>query len=291
MKNKKFVATVLGICFLHLMIFVIIPMVGSLGIGFFDFNPLSHENKFVGLDNFVKMASDQTFFRTLGNTLIFVTITVVLNICLSLLIAQAITRFKSNKTRSFFRVVFFMPCVAPLVAAALIWKSSLLPTKSGLVNLVLTSLNLEAVPWLSDPTAIMIALVVFTLWADIGYNIIIFSAGMDAIPNEFYEAAKLDGASEWKRFTRITLPLLSRTFAFVSVMTVISHFQMFAQFYVMIIRNMQLISSVLMNYIYRVAFEGAKDIGYAASISLVLFIIIFIITMIQRRLGKNDWEY
>ena len=179
-----------------------------------------------------------------------------------------------------------MPCVAPLVASAVVW-GNILGTKRGLINLYLDT----SIGWLSDPKFVMISLVLFTLWADIGYNIILFSAGIDGIPGEFYEAAALDGASGWKQFTKITIPLLSRTFMFVSIMTVISYFQMFAQFQVMLQKGgPQQSGNVLTYYIYKVGFEQ-KDMGYASAIAMVLFFIIFVISLIQNRLNKSEWEY
>lgn len=137
----------------------------------------------------------------------------------------------------------------------------------------------------------MWSIVIFTLWVDIGYNIILFSAGIDAIPTMYYEAAEIDGASGWHKFRYITLPLLGRTFTFVSIMTLISHFQMFAQFSVMVLKSgPQNSGLVLTSYIYKMAFE-IKDMGYASAISVVLFAIVFVIAIVQQRMNKVDWEY
>ena len=286
MRNRKFIITVLLPTFIWVIVFSFVPIIGAFIISGFDYNPLNATNKFIGFDNFIKLFSDAAFLKSLNNTLTFVFFAVVINLILSLLIAQGIAKMKSNKTRSFFRVVFFMPCVAPLVASAAV-LGNIFATKRGLINLYLGT----SIGWLSDPKVVMITMIIVTLWADIGYNIILFSAGIDGIPNEFYEAAALDGASGWKKFTKITLPLLSRTFAFVSAMTVISYFQMFAQFQVMLLRGgPQNSGSVLTYYIYRIGFEQ-RDMGYASAVSLVLFLIIMIITMIQNRINKTEWEY
>ena len=193
------------------MIFMIGPIIGGLAISFFDYNPLRSDNHFVGLDNFVRLVQDPVFWKATKNTLFFVVITVALNIVISLGIAQLISMFKSNKTRSLFRMIFFLPCVAPLVASSVVWAKSILPTTNGLANMALRTLGLAEVNWLGNPDVLMWSIIVFSIWADIGYNIILFTAGIDGIPGEFYEAADLDGASGWQKFRHITLPLLKRT--------------------------------------------------------------------------------
>ncbi len=291
MKNHKFVWMVLVPVFLHMAIFIIGPILGGFGIALMDYNPLRSVNSFVGLSNFHRLLSDMLFYKALGNTLGFVGVTVCLNLLLSLVIAQFISIFRSNKVRSFFRMIFFLPCVAPLVAASVVWSRSIFPTNNGLANMILKLLQLPSINWLGNPNIVMYSIILFTLWVDIGYNIILFSAGMDAIPKEFYEASKIDGASSWHQFRHITLPLLGRTFMFVTIMTFISHFQMFAQFSVMVPKaGPQNSALVLTHYIYKMAFEY-KDMGYASAISMVLFVIILVITLIQQRLQKVDWEY
>jgi len=286
MKNRGFIATILVPAFVWVIVFTFIPIVGAFIISFFDYNPLRDKNPFVGLANFTRLFKDANFIKSFNNTIVFVFFAVIINLILSLLIAQAIAKMKSNKTRSFFRVVFFMPCVAPLVASATV-LGNIFSTKRGLINLYLgTSIN-----WLGDPKFVMLTMIIVTLWADIGYNIILLSAGIDGIPGEFYEAAALDGASEWQKFIKVTIPLLSRTFGFVASMTVISYFQMFAQFQTMLIRGGPMNSgSVLTYYIYRLGFEQ-KDMGYASAVSLVLFAVIMLITMIQNHFTKTEWEY
>ena len=162
---------------------------------------------------------------------------------------------------------------------------------TGFLNMVLNSVGLKSVNWLGDPKVIMISLIIYTLWVDIGYNIILFSAGIDGIPAYVYEAADLDGASEWRKFRKVTLPLLGRSFQFVIVQTLISHFQMFAQFSVLILKDgPQNSGLVLSRYIYKTAFEY-KDMGYASAISMVLFIIIMILSLIEHKRSAVDWEY
>lgn len=291
MKNKKFIYFVLIPIFLHMLIFIVGPIIAGFGISMMDYNPLRSVNNFVGLDNFKQLINDPVLMRALSNTLVFVGVTVVLNIAFSLMIAQLVSIFKSNKIRGFFRMAFFLPCVAPLVASSVVWARSIYPTATGLANMMLKTIGLNPVNWLGDPNVLMWSIIVFTIWVDIGYNIILFSAGIDGIPANFYEAAEMDGASAWHKFRFITLPLLGRTMTFVIIMTLISHFQMFAQFSVMVLKSgPQNSGLVLTSYVYKMAFE-LKNMGYASAIAVLLFAIIFIITIIQQKIQKVDWDY
>lgn len=291
MKNKKFILIVLIPIFIHMILFNVGPIIAGFGISMMDYNPLRDTNTFVGFSNFKHLLSDPVLLKALINTLVFVSFTVTLNIAFSLMIAQLVSMFKSNKIRSFFRMAFFLPCVAPLVASSVVWSRSIYPTATGLANMILKFIGVNPVNWLGDPNILMWSIIVFTIWVDIGYNIILFSAGIDAIPTNFYEAAEMDGASAWHKFRHITLPLLGRTMTFVIIMTLISHFQMFAQFSVMVLKSgPQNSGLVLTSYIYKMAFE-LKDMGYASAIAVLLFIIIFIITIVQQKIQKVDWDY
>ena len=291
MKNKKFVGTVMVPAMLHMFVFIVIPIVIGLVISFFNYNPLSSDNKFIRLENFVRLVQDADFRKALLNTLLFVLITVTLNIGIALVVAQMISWFKSNKVRSFFRMVFFLPCIAPMVATSVVFARSIFPTTTGFLNVALNKIGIDSINWLGDPKVVMISLIIYTIWVDVGYNVILFSAGIDGIPSYVYEAADLDGASEWVKFRKITWPLLGRSFQFVIVQTLISHFQMFAQFAVLILKDgPQNSGLVLSRYIYKMAFEY-KDMGYASAVSLVLFVIIMTLSLIEQKKSAVDWEY
>ena len=283
MKNKKFVGTVMVPAMLHMFVFIVIPIVIGLVISFFNYNPLSSDNKIIGLENFVRLVQDADFRKAL--------ITVTLNIGIALVVAQMISWFKSNKVRSFFRMVFFLPCIAPMVATSVVFARSIFPTTTGFLNVALNKIGIDSINWLGDPKVVMISLIIYTIWVDVGYNVILFSAGIDGIPSYVYEAADLDGASEWVKFRKITWPLLGRSFQFVIVQTLISHFQMFAQFAVLILKDgPQNSGLVLSRYIYKMAFEY-KDMGYASAVSLVLFVIIMTLSLIEQKKSAVDWEY
>jgi len=292
MKNNKFVFAVLAPVFILVVTFQVIPIFLGLGISFFDYSPLNAANNFIGVSNFVKLVKDPLFYLSLGHTLYFVIACTVINLVLTLVIAQIISAFKRNGVRSFFRVIFFLPCVASLSATGFVW-SKLFDKRYGFINVILTKLfDMAPRAWLGEAGTVLPAIVIFSLWADIGYNIVLFCAGIDGIPQDFYEAAIIDGAGPVARFFKITLPLLARTTCFVTAMTLIFFFQSFAQFVVMTWQygGQNNIGLVLSLYVYRVAFR-VKDMGYASTLSLGLFLLIMVFTIISQKLNKVDWGY
>jgi len=289
--NKKFILSTIIPAFIEVAIFMVIPIIGTFVISFMDYSPLRDTNFFTGISNYAKLFTDGDFLIATKNTLVFTFVAVAINIVISLAIATFISQLKSNKTRSFFRMMSFLPCIAPMVASSVVWLRTVFPQKTGLLNAIITSLGFPAINFTGDAQYLMMSVIIFTLWADLGYNIILFCAGIDGIPTDIYEAAKIDGVSRWKQFTKITLPLLGRTMAFVTLMTLISYFQMFAQFEVLAVKGgPQQSGLVLTSYIYKTAFVY-KEMGYAAAISVALFIIIVIVSIVQKRLNKVDWEY
>jgi len=291
LKNNKFVFAVLFPIFVLVIIFLILPLIYGLGISFFEYNPLRQKNPFVGLSNYVKLFRDDVFVKATINTLFFVFVTVPINIVFTLTLAKFINTLHSNKFRSFFRTLYFLPCVAPMVVAATVWGGNIFSTRYGILNTILSSMGMQRVNFIGDARLVMYCLIVFTVWVDFGYNTVLFSAGLDAIPAQFEEAGKIDGAGPFQRFIYITFPLLRRTFVFVTIMTIISHFQMFVQFMVLAQRGgPNNASTVLTFYVYKLAFIN-KDMGYASAVAFVLFVIIMIVTLIQRRLNRIDWGY
>ena len=266
--SRRFLLLVLVPCFVEVFVFLVLPIIGTFLISFMEYNPLRNENAFVGISNYTQMLHDQSFFKAMGNTLVFTFCAVAVNIVLALAMAVAISQFESNRTRSFFRMMVFLPCIAPMVASAVVWLRSLYEPRGGMFNVI-----------------------IFTLWADIGYNEILFSAGIDGIPGNLYESAKLDGAGRWQLFRNITLPLLGRTTTFILLMTLTSYFQMFAQFQIFAPKEGPQQSGLVMTgYIYKQAFV-VKEMGYAAAISMALFAVILVVSAVQQRINRVDWEY
>ena len=288
-REQKFIILSLSPIMILFLIFSLIPIIWGLVLSFYQYNPLQADSPFIGLQNFKDMIQDDTFIKTFWNTFEFVIIAVPVNIVLTLLIAIGINNIRSDKFRGVFRTVYFLPCIAPLAGTAVVW-STMFNGDSGLFNLILNSFNLPGVDWLTDPQLALYSIILVTLWADMGFNIVIFMAGIDSIPKMFYEAADLDGANQWQKFKSITLPLLSRTSLFITIMTCLSYFQMFPQFQILTNGEPQNETRVLALDIYDHAFTY-MNMGYASAIATVLFLIILIITIIQLWLGKSKWEY
>ena len=291
MKNNRFVACVLIPAFLFLGTFSIAPLFYGLGISLFDYNPLNEVNKFVGLENYRYMFRDPLFWGAAKHTVVFVAIATALNITITLLLAQLISTLPSNKLRGAFRTILFLPCIAPLVGSALVWRTGILNTRGGVLNMVLGWFGVAPVNWLGNAEAVWPAIIIFTLWAGIGYNVVLLSAGIDGIPSDFSEAAMIDGANAVQRFFFITLPLLGRTLAYVLMMTLIGFFQAFVQFNVLAQGGgPNHASEVLSLYVYNQGFIN-RDMGYASAVAFALFVLIFVVTMVQRRLNRVDWGY
>ena len=291
MKNNRFVLLVLVPALGLLTLFIVIPIIGSFYFSLFDYNPLRDSNPFLAFDNYKRLLNDDAYLISLRNSIVFVLVTVTINIMLTLILANFISGIKHKWVRNLILVAIFMACIAPIANSAVVWSRGIYAARGGLINMAIQALGGEPINWIGNPKVLMKALIIFTIWADIGYNTILFTAGMDGIPRDFYEAAEIDGANPLYVFVKITLPLLGRVFAFVSIMTLISHFQMFAQFEI-IARNggPSRAGQVLTTYIYYTGFR-AKDMGYASAISVTLFFLILIITLVQRRINRVNWEY
>lgn len=292
MKNRRFVFLVLIPGMGLILLFCIIPLLYGLGISFFDYSVYHVKNDFIGFENYVKLIEHgDVMKKVIKNTFQFSLIAVVGNFAISLLIAQAIVNLKSNALKTIFRIVFFLPCVAPSVGTAMVWKSGLLATEDGVFNRILEYFGVNVQNWLGSTTLLLNAIIIFTLWADIGFNIVLFSVGLEGIPGEMVEAARVDGAGEIRTFFKIKLPLMVRTFSFVLVTTVISYFQAFTQFKVLSkTGGANYSSTVLSYYIYMESFKN-NNMAYASAVAMVSFVLILLITLVQLRLTRVDWSY
>lgn len=291
MKNNKFVAAILVPGFLLLFIFSVFPLFYGLGISFFEYNPVNSTQPFLGLENYKRMFQDEVFYKAVINTLVFCIVAVLGNIVITLFLAQIISVLPSKGIKTFFRTILFIPCIAPMVGTALIWKYGIVGTRGGLLNEIIKYLGGTPKNWGLTTWQMFLIVIVFTLWADIGYNVVLFTAGLESVPKEFDEAAAIDGAGPVRRFISIQLPLIGRTFAFVAIMTMANYFQMFAQFKVFVPDGGQKDSAmVLTNYIYRISFTQF-DMSYASAVATALFLMIFVVAMIQNRMMRADWSY
>lgn len=266
----------LGFC-----VFMIYPLVSSLFLSFTDSNGINVPN-FVGLKNYLELLKDERFKQSLLHTLIYVIGTVPVGVFLSLLLANVLN--SKIKGTTFFRTAFMIPYITSMVAIATVWKW-LFNTEYGVINNVLEFLHLYQPPWLTKEGWAMFSLIVVGIWKGLGYNMILYLAGLQNISESIYEAAEIDGANPVQKFFRIKLPLLRNTTIFVTIMSTIGSFQVFDLVYVMTNGGPANSTSVIVYYIYQNSFMFFKQ-GYASAAAYILFIIILIITAIQ--FGLNN---
>ncbi|HUX51644.1 MAG TPA: sugar ABC transporter permease [Spirochaetia bacterium] len=288
-RETRFVVVWLTPIMVVFALFSILPVFWGIGLSFFNYSALSVHNPFTGLANYQRILRDPLVLKAIGNTFQFVLIAVPANLLSTLVIAMGVNAVRSRVLKNTLRTLFFLPTIAPVAGAALIW-STMYNLNGGLFNEILGFLSIGPIKWLGNPNIAMLSVILTTLWADVGYNIVIFMAGLDAIPDVFYEAARMDGARRWYLLRRVTLPLLSRTTLFVTVMTVISYFQMFTQVQVMTNGDPQNATRVLTLHIYTAAFQY-MDMGYASTMATTLLVITFVISLVQLRIGRSRWEY
>jgi len=271
-----------------IFLFFFIPVVASLFMSFTDFDIYSlgdiSKVRFVGFKNYIELFKHPLFWKALGNTAYFVFIGGPLSIFVSLMAALLINS-KMLKFKSFFRLAYFLPVVTTLVAIAIVWRYVYHP-EFGLMNYFLRIFGIKPVDWLGDPRFAMPAIILMAVWKNFGYNMIIFTAGLQNIPGELYEASWIDGANKWKQFIHVTLPLLSPTTLFVSITTMIGYFQLFAEPYVMTQGGPLNSTLSIVLLMYNEGFKWWK-MGYSASIAFTLFFIVLIITLIQLKLQKG----
>jgi multiple sugar transport system permease protein len=268
---------------LGLLIFTSFPIVASLVLSFYNW-PVIGRHTFIGLQNFETLLAKPEFRTAIGNTLLFVVLYVPLNIVISLGLAVWIS--PRIKGRGFYRTLFFIPAVTPVVANAAIF--SLILSPNGLVDsLAQTWLHKQAPNFLGSTTWAMAAVVLLSIWQGFGYNMLVFSAALDAVPASLTEQAAIDGAGTLSRFFRIVLPLLTPSIFFAVVLTLISSFQVFTQAYVLTGGGPGNTTTTMVVYLYEQGFQFFK-LGLASAIAWVLFLIILVITVFQF-IGQKRW--
>ncbi len=272
---------------LGLIIFNIIPIIET---AYYSFNKYKgfEPMKWVGLKNYVKLFHDPNLILSIKNTLIFALIMVPLSLVISTVIAALLNSgLKGSKV---FRTIYFLPQVTLPAAIAMAWMW-LYNSDYGLINQFLSIFHIPKIAWISSSNTALVSLAIVSIWASIGYNMIILLSGLKGIPNVYYEAAKVDGANGFQNFRKITIPLLSPTLFFLLITSLINAMEVFDLIWIMIGRTSPAINSVRsMVYTY---YENAfvkYDRGYSAAIAVVLFLIIMIITAIQLKLQKK-WVY
>jgi multiple sugar transport system permease protein len=269
------------------VIFTAFPVLIALLLSLYDYDLLLGA-KFIGLANFRRLFTTDTVFQAaFRNTVVYTVISVPLAVMLGLGIALLTSQ--AMRGMSIFRAVFLLPFVTVTVALSLVWRWLYLP-EIGLINHVLETLGLQGPRWLTDKNWAMWAIIIMSVWRTFGYNMVLFCAGLQAIPQHYYEAATIDGANAQQRFWHITIPLLSPTTFFVLIISVISSFQVFDQALILTNGGPGVATTTLVLHIFQVGFESFH-MGYAASIAWILFIVIFVFTLIQFRVQKRWVSY
>jgi len=273
---------------LVIAVFFLLPVLAGLALSFTDFDIYALADlrnlRFVGFANYFELVRTPLLWTALGNTLYFVGVGMPLSIAASLgaalLLSSRLARFKP-----FFRTALFAPVVTTLVAVAVIWRY-LLHTRYGLLNYGLEELGFGPIDWLGDPRWAMPAIILFAVWKNFGYNMIIFLAGLQNIPEELYEAARIDGASSWQQFRHVTMPSLAPVILLVSVLTMAGYFQLFAEPYVMTQGGPQQSTVSVLYFMYE---EGFKwwNLGFASAIAFILFLLMFTVTMMQLYVARH----
>ncbi len=234
--------------------------------------------RFIGFGNYGDLLQTPLFWKALGNTFYFVIVGVPLSIGLSLGAAMLLNGVASSLV-GFFRTALFAPVVTTLVAVAVIWNY-LLHTRYGMLNYGLEALGIDPVDWLGDPNWAMPAIILFAVWKNFGYNMVILLAGLQTIPNDLYEAARIDGANGWDRFRHVTLPGLGPMLLLVSVLTMAGYFQLFAEPYVMTQGGPVESTVSVLYFMYEQGFKW-WNLGFASAVAFILFVIMFVLTAIQ----------
>lgn len=269
-------------------VFFAIPVVGALVLSFTDFDIYSigdfGSTRFVGFKNYHDLFTNPVFWIALRNTLYFVVVGGPLSVAASLA-AALLVNAKLASFKPFFRSAFFAPWVTTLVAVALVWRYIYHP-QYGLLNAGLHQLGIGPVDWLGNPHWAMPAIILLSVWKNFGYNMLVFLAGLQSIPEELYEAAELDGAGTWRRLKHITFPMLGPTFVFVGVVTMIASFQIFSEPYVMTQGGPLKSTTTLVLFMYEEGFRWWR-LGVAAAIAMVLFLLTLAATLVQLRFRRS----
>ena len=279
-----FLAPALGL----IAVFFLLPIAAALLLSLTDFDIYAIGDpsslRWIGLDNYRQVFEHPMFWTALGNTFYFVILGGPLSVGLSLG-AALLLNHRLTCCKTLLRTIYFLPVVSTLVAVAVVWRALYSPD-AGLLNQLLGVFGVQPMDWLSDPDWAMPAIILMAAWKNFGFNMIIFIAGLQAIPERLYEAARLDGAGSWAQFRYVTLPQLAPTFLFVALMTMIGYLQLFAEPYVMTQGGPANATLSLVMLMYQEGFRW-WNMGFAAALAFVLFAIILAGTLLQLRLQKK----
>lgn len=275
---------------IFLFVFLVIPFIMALGLAFTNQRLIPNPNlptRFIGLENFIRLLSDKAFHRGLLNNFYFVAVVVPVQTALALALAVLINQ--KIKGMNFFRTIYFAPVVTAMTVIAIVWAFLYNPG-AGLVNAFLQAISfgrLGPFNWLLDTKLVFPAIMVLSIWQGAGFQMIIYLAGLQEIPRELYEAASVDGATPWQQFWGITLPQLRNTSIFVVLATTVLAFKLFDQVKVMTNGGPQNASMTTMLHVVEKGW-GELKVGYASAISIVFFLIVLAVSIIQRRFMREE---
>lgn len=265
-------------------IFVVLPIIASLVLAFFRWDIITSP-QFAGLDNFVDIAADRTVRVAFANTGVFVVFAVAAQLGVAMLLAVLVQTRMPAWLRVFFRSTFFFPLILSAASVSILMKY-LFNERFGVINWLLSLVNIPAVPWLTSTTWAMVVVIAVYVWQNFGFSFLLFLGGLAAIPRDVYEAGSIDGATGWKQFRHITLPLVSPTILVASVMAVISALQVFDQPYVLTRGGPGDSTRTAVMVIFESAFREL-EFGRASAIGLVLMVLIMLVTALQFRLSRR----
>lgn len=310
-KQRRFAYSSIAPVLLYMGLFTLFPIVFAMVMSFFSYSPiregtgflsLGGANPFVGIDNYIELFTGtgkpaEVFRLAVKNTFLFTALVLPLNLAITLPLAVLLESI-GERFKVLFRAIYFLPTISSSVALVIIWGYMYAPGW-GLLSIMFKSIGL--VPpksWLQDPNTIyfgvplaMICVVVAHVWQDFGYNLVIFVAALQSIPKTLREAARVDGANTWQEFWLVVVPLLRRTVLLTSVLTVISSLQVFVIFQLLSRGGPKNQTQTMVLSIYENAFRFANNLGLASAMSMVLFMIILVLTVIQFRILRTEWEY
>ena len=263
------------------------PLISTIKLSFYDWNLIKAFKPFVGLKNYLRLFDDRLFVLALRNTAFFAFATVFVGIVLSLALAVALN--KPSKMSGFYQTVYFLPVITPMVPVSVVWKWIYDPGY-GLLNYFLSFLGIKPVGWLMYPNIALISIIIMCIWKALGYNMIMFLVGLKNIPNQYYEAAAIDGANGWEIFLNITLPLLKPIIMYVFVTSTIEGFNIFTPVYVMTTGSQGAPGNAVRTLVFNIYEEGFRyfKMGYASSQAVVLLLIVLGLTLMQLKVFSGE---
>ncbi len=264
----------------------IIPIGFSFLLSFYKWNLISPRRPFVGWDNYLGLLEDENFILALKNTSIYSFSTVALSTCIALPLAVFLSR--KSRLSAFYQTIYFLPVITPMVPVSIAWKW-IYDYNYGILNYGLSLVGLPSVAWLTEPSIALWALVIMGVWKVLGYNMVLFLVGIRNIPAEYLEAASIDGASDWQRFWRITLPLLRPILLYVIVTSTINAFNVFTQVYVMTLGSQSAPGQAVRMLVFDIYTNGFQffRMGYASAEAVILTLIVLGLTVIQFTLARD----